>query len=99
MSEQAAADAATRVWLYVRDGQSVRVELAEGGSLAISGPGDAFQQHDYGDDVAALIEHSAVEQQLVRDGWSLERMTTDRRTGTDRRTRTRGERRRLHLVR
>jgi hypothetical protein len=98
MNNGGSAAVTTRAWLYVRDGQSVRIELA-GGSLVISGPGDAFQHRHYGDEVAAVIEHSALEQQLVRDGWSLERMTTDRRSGVDRRARARGERRRLHLVR
>ena len=90
----------TRVWLYVRGDHSVRIEMLEG-SLSIYGPGRQFRRHDCEDDVAALLEHSSIEQELVRDGWSLERMTTERRSGAERRGGTRGRDRRrgLKLVR
>jgi hypothetical protein len=40
-----------------------------------------------------------LEQQLVRDGWSLEQMTTERRSGADRRMAARSDRRRdLRLI-
>lgn len=76
----------------------MRIEIHEG-SLAVFGPGDQFRRRDYEDDVVALLEHSSLEQELVRDGWSLERMTTERRSGAERRAGTRGrDRRRLRLV-
>jgi hypothetical protein len=88
----------TRAWLYVRGDQSVRIVM-DGGSLAVYGPGDLFRRHDYHDDAAAVLEHSVHEQQLVRDGWWLERMTTERRSGSDRRKTARTDRRRgLRLV-
>jgi hypothetical protein len=74
----------TRAWLYVRGDQSVRIVM-DAGSLAVYGPGELFRSHRYHDDAAATLEHSVIEQQLVRDGWSLERMTTERRSGADRR--------------
>ena len=86
------------VWLYIRGNRSVRIEICDA-SLLVYGPGDQFRRHDYGDDVTARLEHSSLEQELVRDGWSLERMTMERRSGTDRRARTRGrDRRGLRLV-
>jgi hypothetical protein len=73
----------------------------EAGRLAVFGPGDRFHYVEFDDAVAALLEHSHIEQQLVRDGWSLEQMTTERRTGDDRRAQPRGpdRRRGLRLVR
>lgn len=91
----------TRAWLYVRDDQSVRIELRNG-SLAIYGPGDRFRRADFDDTVTAMLELSRLEQDLVSDRWSLEQMTTERRSGRDRRAGTRGgDRRRgnLKLVR
>jgi hypothetical protein len=69
------------------------------GSLGVYGPGDLVRHHCCYDDAAAVLEHSTLEQQLVRDGWSLEQLTTERRSGADRRTTARGDRRRgLRLV-
>jgi hypothetical protein len=88
----------TTAWLYVRGDQSVRIVM-DGGSLTVYGPGDLFSLHAYDDRAAAMLEHGNVEQQLVRDGWSLERMTTERRSGSDRRKVARADRRRgLRLV-
>jgi hypothetical protein len=71
----------------------------DGGSLAVYGPGELFRHQHYGDDAAATLEHSALEQELVGDGWSLERMTTERRTSGDRRKTVRADRRRgLRLI-
>jgi hypothetical protein len=85
--------------LYVRAERSVRIVM-EDASLAVYGPGELFRQHDYEDVVAATLAHSTLEQELVRDGWSLEQMTTERRSRSERRTQTRGDRRRgLRLVR
>jgi hypothetical protein len=72
----------------------------EDGSLAVYGPGEMFRHHEYDDLVTATLAHSALEQELVRDGWSLERLTTERRSRDERRTQTRGDRRGgLRLVR
>ena len=88
----------TRAWLYVRGDQSVRIFM-DGGSLAVYGPGELFRSHCCEDDAAATLEHSIIEQQLVRDGWSLERMTTERRSGDEQRKNARPDRRRpLRLI-
>jgi hypothetical protein len=71
----------------------------DGGSLAVYGPGELFRHQHYDDDAAATLEHSTLEHQLVGDGWSLERMTTERRTGGDHRKAVRRDRRRgLRLI-
>jgi len=88
----------TRAWLYVRGDRSVRIVM-ERGSIAVYGPGTSFRRHDYEDAAAATLEHSTLEQELVRDGWSLEQMTTERRSGRERRGIVATERRRgLRLV-
>lgn len=86
----------TRTWLYVRGGQSVRIVM-DRGSLAVYGPGDLFRHHSHDDDAVAMLEQAVLEQHLVRDGWSLERMTTERRSGTDRRMQVRAHDRRRGL--
>jgi hypothetical protein len=75
--------------------------VLHGGTLAVYGPGDLGSRHEYADSVAAMLEHSALEKDLVADGWSLEQMTTERRSGVERRSTPRAtERRRaLRLVR
>jgi hypothetical protein len=71
----------------------------DGGSLDVYGPGELFCHRHYDDDAAATLEHLTLEQQLVREGWSLERMTTERRIAGDRRKTVRADRRRgLRLV-
>jgi hypothetical protein len=89
-----------RAWLYVRGEQSVRVEMQDG-RLAVFGPGALYHEIQFDDGVAAMLEHSHIEQELVRDGWSLEQMTTERRGGQERRAAPRGPDRRrvLKLVR
>ena len=89
----------TRAWLYIRSGMdSVRIEMEEG-SITISGPGERYRRRELADITAAMLEHSALERELVRQGWSLERMTTERRSGEDRRAGLRGpERRRAFRV-
>jgi hypothetical protein len=67
------------------------------GALAVYGPGDLVRHHSHGDDAASMLEQSRLEQQLVGDGWSLEQMTTERRSGADRRHRVRGDDRRRSL--
>jgi hypothetical protein len=71
----------------------------DGGSLAVYGPGELVRHQHYDDDAAATVDHSILEQQLVRDGWSLERLTTERRTAGNRRKTARADRRRgLRLI-
>jgi hypothetical protein len=88
----------TRAWLYVREALSMRVELQDG-TITVYGPGEQCRRLQFTDNVDAMLELSRLEQDLVHDGWSLEQMTTERRSGQDRRTASRGsDRRRLKLI-
>ena len=68
--------------------------VVDRGSIAVFGPGEDFRRHEFADTMTAMLEHAAIEQQLVSDGWSLEQMTTERRSGDDRRQSGPSERRR-----
>ena len=73
--------------------------VVDKGSIAVFGPGEDFRRHEFADAMTAMLEHDTIEQELVRDGWSLEQMTTERRSGLDRRQAAPRERRRgLRLV-
>ena len=89
----------TRAWLYVRGTRSIRIVMDKG-SLAIHGPGPLVRRQQFPDSVGATLEHTQLEQQLVVEGWSLEQMVTERRSGHDRRAVSRGPDRRngLRLV-
>jgi hypothetical protein len=89
----------TRAWLYIRDQESMRVEMRDG-SLTLYGPGARLRTMEFADGAAATLAHLRLEQELVGSGWSLEQMTTERRSGQERRARPRGtERRQLTVVR
>ena len=89
-------------WLFTRGAESVRIIRAVSPDgelrLIVNGPGDASEVHVF-DDVLACVSHqSDLERRLVAQGYSLERFTTERRSGAaDRRGRTRSERRRPRL--
>jgi hypothetical protein len=92
--------AISRAWLYVRTHESVRIVL-DGGNVAVYGPGPHFSHSRFSDEIDAAVHHAALEDALVRNGWTLEQLTTERRSGADRREaarRTRGRRRHLRLV-
>jgi hypothetical protein len=85
------------IWLFVRGGESVRVIRAatpEGRArLLIYGPGNTQATHEFQDAVTCAQRESAIEQELVADGFTLEQFT-DRRSGLDRRSLPRGTDRR-----
>ena len=91
----------TRAWLYVRSCESVRI-VVEGTDVAVYGPGPHFSHSRFPDEMDAVLYHGTVEDSLVRNGWTLEELQTDRRLGGNRRNalRTDGERRQgaLRLV-
>jgi hypothetical protein len=86
----------SRAWLYTRSGNTVRIVI-EGANVEVFGPGADFSRSQFNDEMDAVLHHTAVEDALVRAGWTLERMTTERRSGADRRAATRGDRRRKPL--
>jgi hypothetical protein len=85
------------VWLFVRGEESVRMmrtTTPEGRvRLLVYGPGNSNAVHEFPDDVVCAEGESALERQLVAEGYSLERFT-DRRSGIDRRRVPRGPDRR-----
>ena len=53
--------------------------VVDGSSLAVYGPGRRVSHSDFGEEIDATLHQAAVEQSLVHDGWTLERLTTERR--------------------
>jgi hypothetical protein len=93
----AVVTATSRAWLYVRSQESVRI-VTDGGNVAVYGPGPHFSHSRFPDEMDAVLHHAALEDALVRQGWTLEELTTERRSGADRRVSSRGrDRRRSHL--
>jgi hypothetical protein len=81
-------------WLFVRGDESIRLvrnrtELV----LFIHGPGSLFRRQEFEGEEALLYFQRSLEHQLVADGWEL-RSTHERRSGSDRRSQTRGADRR-----
>jgi hypothetical protein len=87
----------TRAWLFIRGPESVRM-VVDGTSLAVYGPGPRVSHSHFGEEIDATLHQAAVEQSLVLDGWTLERMTTERRAAEARRSRETDRRGGLRLV-
>ena len=68
----------TRAWLFVRGPESIRIVI-DGMSVAVYGPGTRVSHSHFGEEIDAALHQAAVEQSLVLDGWTLERLTTERR--------------------
>jgi hypothetical protein len=73
--------ATTRAWLFVRGPESVRI-VTDGGSIGVYGPGTRVSHAQFGEAMDATLHQAAVEQSLVHDGWTLERLTTERRAAS-----------------
>jgi hypothetical protein len=85
------------IWLFVRGEESVRVIRAatpEGRArLLVYGPGNVQATHEFEDGVTCTHREAEMERELVAEGFTLEQFT-DRRSGLDRRSVTRGVERR-----
>lgn len=68
----------TRAWLFVKGLHSIRI-VVDGPSLAVYGPGRRVSHSQFGEVMDATVQQAAVERSLVRQGWSLEQLTTERR--------------------
>jgi hypothetical protein len=90
--------AVSKAWLYVRADQSVRI-VVDRGNVAVYGPGPDFNHSQFTEEMDAVLHHAAVEEALVREGWMLEQLTTERRSGDARRAVPRGGTRRRSLLR
>jgi hypothetical protein len=69
----------TRAWLFVRGPESVRIVL-DGVAVGVYGPGALVSRRTFGEEMDATLHQADVEQALVRDGWTLEQLTTERRS-------------------
>jgi hypothetical protein len=69
----------TRAWLFVRGVESVRI-VSDGTSISVYGPGDRFSQSTFSEQLGAALHQAALESALVMEGWSLEQLTTERRS-------------------
>jgi hypothetical protein len=71
----------------------VRIVI-EGASVEVYGPGTVVSRRTFGADMDATLHQADVEQGLVMDGWTLEQLTTERRSAyPEPPTATRSERR------
>ena len=82
-------NAASRAWLYVRFHESVRIVI-DGGNVVVYGPGTRFNRTQFPDEMGAALHHAGLEDALIREGWTLEHLTTERRSGHERRAAPRG---------
>jgi hypothetical protein len=67
--------------LFVRGPESVRI-VSDGEIVAVYGPGARFSQSRFREELDAAVHQAAVEHELVLDGWTLEGLTTERRSGS-----------------
>lgn len=65
----------------MRGPESVRI-VSDGVIVAVYGPGSRFSQSRFREELDAALHQSAVERALVLDGWTLEQLTTERRSGS-----------------
>lgn len=63
----------------MRGPESVRIVI-DGTSVGVYGPGSRFSHASFGADIEATLHQAALEQSLVFGGWTLEQLTTERRS-------------------
>jgi hypothetical protein len=89
-------------WLYTRGAESVRIlRLANNHGqtrLVVEGPGPLEASYDFRDTIVCLAYQSEVERQYMGAGFRLYDLTSDRRSGIDRRRNARGSDRRRAAV-
>jgi hypothetical protein len=83
-------------WLFVKDGQSIRIERPFGFSIIVAGPGSAREEHEFPNEDALQAFQMDIGERLTEAGWILWGFDRERRSGRDRRSATRpsAERRR-----
>jgi hypothetical protein len=81
-------------WLFIRGAESVRIVRAADRSgdihLLVQGPGSASDTRTFDDVIACMNYQADLERRLVAQGFVLERFTSDRRSGIERRRVPRG---------
>jgi hypothetical protein len=68
-----------RAWLFVRGPETIRIVI-DGTSVAVYGPGIGVDPRTFGDDMDATLYQAELERALVVNGWTLEQLTTERRS-------------------
>ena len=63
----------------MRGPESVRI-VSDGAIVAVYGPGSRFSHSRFREELDAALHQAAVEHALVLDGWTLEQLTTERRS-------------------
>lgn len=83
-------------WLFIRRHETVRVFRPGPAWLqvAIAGPGGTRSVLRFATEAELQEFQASHEQQLIEDGWHLAGTNIERRSGADRRSRTRGQDRR-----
>jgi len=83
-------------WLFIRRHETVRVFRPGPAWLhvAIAGPGGTRSVLRFATEAELQDFQASHEQQLIADGWHLAGTNVERRSGSDRRSRTRGDDRR-----
>jgi hypothetical protein len=69
----------TRAWLFVRGSESVRIVI-EGTSVGVYGPGTLVRHCTFAAAMEATLHQADIERGLVMEGWTLEQLTTERRS-------------------
>jgi hypothetical protein len=80
--------------LFVRGDQSIWIERPFGCSMVVAGPGTTRAQHDFPDEDALQNYQMVIADRLASSGWMLWGVNRQRRSGTERRVRSRGSDRR-----
>jgi hypothetical protein len=84
-----------RVWLFVRAYASIRIARREDPpELAVYGPGRRRANYSARDRDELDRFQGVFERRLLQDGWTFEGSQAERRSGSERRTTTRGRDRR-----
>jgi DNA-binding response OmpR family regulator len=82
-------------WLFVRDGESVRIARRADLELTISGPGWQRGAYRFSSELELSMFQADHEQRLVNAGFTFEAFRHDRRGGNDRHPEFKGPERRL----
>ena len=66
--------------------------------MEVHGPGALVSRRTFDEAMEATLHQADVEQTLVQDGWTLERLTSERRSADRETSTTRPERSNLRIV-
>jgi len=76
-------------WLFIKGDQSIWVERPYGNSMIVAGPGKTREQHDFPDEASLQGYQIEIADKLATAGWLLWGVNRQRRSGPDRRGKSR----------